>query len=75
MAMWYSDGAVIVADQGNHRVQVFDRSGVLVRSFGFKGHELGRLHNPRGIAVGEHGMFAVADYGNHRVVIAEFMEC
>jgi hypothetical protein len=69
-----SDGSIVVADQGNHRLQVFDRGGDFLRSFGFKGQELGRLHNPRGIALGKHNTIAVADYGNHRIVIAELGE-
>lgn len=68
------NGDIMVADQGNHRVLIFGRDGGFVRSFGFKGHEPGRLHNPRGLAMGADNMFAIADYGNHRIVVAEFGE-
>ena len=44
----YSNGQLAVADQGNHRVQVFSRDAVLLRSFGIKGDGPGRLYNPRG---------------------------
>lgn len=69
-----SKGEIVVADQGHHRIIVFSPAGNFLRSFGFKGHELGRLHNPRGLAVGPHDVIAVADYNNHRIVLAEFCE-
>ena len=68
------NGDIVVADQGNHRVQFFSKGGLFLRSFGFKGHDLGRLYNPRGLALGPNGEIAVADYSNHRIVVAEFAE-
>lgn len=38
-----SDGSVFVADQTNHRVQVFDRSGKFLRQWGVYGNDPGQF--------------------------------
>jgi len=42
----------MVADSGNCRVQVFDRDGGFVLSFGERGNGPGQFMSPDGIAVG-----------------------
>jgi len=69
-----SNGDIVVADQSNHRFQIFTAKGEFVRALGAKGHEHGRFHNPRGLAVGPNNLIAVADFGNHRISLAEFAE-
>ena len=65
-----SDGdEIVVADCGNHRVQVFDSNGTFLRSFGHKGENAGEFIYPNGIAIDNDKNVFVADMGNHRVQI------
>ena len=65
-----SDGdEIVVADQGNHRVQVFDSNGTFLRSFGHKGENAGEFSYPNGIAIDNDKKVFIADMGNHRVQI------
>ena len=41
---------VFVSDAGNNRIQVFDKSGALLRQFGQEGTGLGDLGRPMGYA-------------------------
>ena len=57
-----SDGdEIVVADQGNHRVQVFDSNGTFLRSFGHLGRNAGELRYPYGIAINKDRNILVAD--------------
>ena len=60
---------VVVADCGNHRVQVFDSNGTFVRSFGQYGENAGEFKNPTGIAINKDRNILVSEYHNHRVQI------
>ena len=60
---------VVVADNQNHRVQVFDSNGTFLRSFGHKGENAGEFKNPTGIAIDKDGNILVSEYYNHRVQI------
>ena len=60
---------IVVADQGNHRVQVFDSNGTFLRSFGHKGENDGEFNYPIGIAVNKSRQIFVADRYNHRIQI------
>ena len=42
---------IVVADQDNHRVQVFDSEGRFVRKFGSQGTAAGRFSGPVGVSV------------------------
>ena len=65
-----SDGdEIVVADQLNHRVQVFDSNGTFLRSFGRKGENAGEFNCPTGIAIGKDRKIFVADRFNHRIQI------
>ena len=65
-----SDGdEIVVADHGNHRVQVFDSNGTFLRSFGHKGETAGELDNPTGIAIDKDRNIFISDWGNLRVQI------
>ena len=65
-----SDGdEIVVADHGNHRVQVFDSDGTFLRSFGHKGETAGELDNPTGIAIDKDRNIFISDWGNLRVQI------
>ena len=65
-----SDGdEIVVADNQNHRVQVFDSNGTFLRSFGHKGENAGEFNSPFGIAIDKDRKIFVADRYNHRVQI------
>ncbi len=56
-----------VADAGNHRIQVFDLEGRLLRHWGRHGANPGELSYPYDVAIGKNGDVYVLEYGNHRV--------
>ena len=60
---------VVVADNQNHRVQVFDSNGTFLRSFGHKGENAGEFKNPTGIAINKDRNILVSECYNHRVQI------
>ena len=60
---------IAVADQGNHRVQIFNSNGDFIRSFGRKGSNQGEFKYPFGIAFDKDGKIFVADSDNNRVQI------
>ena len=60
---------IVAADEGNHRVQVFDSNGTFLRSFGHEGKNAGEFNRPDGIAIDRDGKSFVADRLNHRVQI------
>ena len=60
---------IVVADQLNHRVQVFDSNGTFLRSFGHKGENAGEFKHPFGIVIDKDRNIFVTDSDNHRVQI------
>ena len=60
---------IAVADQLNHRVQIFNSNGDFIRSFGREGSNQGEFENPLGIAFDKDGKIFVADHINHRIQI------
>ena len=62
-----SEGNLLLADDFNHRVQVYDSQFNLLHCFGSKGKEPGQFQYPKGIAVDPEGNIYVADCWNHRV--------
>ena len=63
-------GHLVVADFGNHRVQVLRyRDGAHVRSIGSEGSGAGQLQRPYGVAIDGDGRIIVSDSGNHRVQV------
>ncbi len=63
------DGALYVADTFNHRVQVFDSSGALLRQWGSEGAGVAQFSEPWGIGVAPNGDVYVADTWNHRIQV------
>ncbi len=61
------NGAVVVSDEKNNRVQVFTEKGEFVRTFGTEGAGNGQFKEPRGVAVDSKGNIWVTDTGNDRV--------
>ena len=60
---------IVVADQSNHRVQVFDSNGTFLRSFGREGQNAGKFTFPVGIAIDKNKNIFIADHGNNRIQI------
>ena len=60
-------GNLILADDFNHRIQIYDATHNLIKSFGRKGKNPGEFHYPRGIAIDSQENIYVADSWNHRV--------
>ena len=61
------DGNILLADDFNHRIQIYDPKFNLITSFGEKGKEQGQLQYPKGIAVDKEENIFVADSWNHRI--------
>lgn len=62
-----TEGHLLLADDFNHRIQVYDSQFNLQQSFGSKGKEPGQFQYPKGIAVDPEGNIYVADSWNHRI--------
>jgi DNA-binding beta-propeller fold protein YncE len=62
-----SEGKLLLADDFNHRIQVYDSQFNLLHSFGSKGKEPGQFQYPKGIAVDPEGNIYVADSWNHQI--------
>jgi sugar lactone lactonase YvrE len=60
-------GNVYVANTGDDRIDIFDRGGQLLRSFGLSGRAVGQFDEPLGIAADASGVRAVTDAVNGRV--------
>ncbi|XP_076237338.1 protein meiotic P26 isoform X2 [Calliopsis andreniformis] len=62
-----ADEDIIVADTNNHRIQIFEKTGIFKFQFGVPGKEEGQLWYPRKVAVMKNsGKFVVCDRGNER---------
>lgn len=68
-----SNGQIYVVDGGNFRVQIFDRSGKFMSSFGSVGKQLGNFARPKEIATDPAGNVYVVDaaFGNFQIFTAE----
>ena len=60
---------ILVADNENHRVQVFDSNGTFLRCFGRKGENTGDFNHPVGIAIDKGRNIFISEWNNHRVQI------
>ena len=64
-----SQDRVYVADSCNHRIQIFDRAGHLIRAYGKAGRGPGELSYPYDICVDSAGRQYVCEFGNSRVQV------
>lgn len=62
-------GDVFVSDQDHCHIQVFDKSGKLLRRFGTQGRAPGQFSFPQGLAFDSADQLIVADHGNNRLQI------
>jgi DNA-binding beta-propeller fold protein YncE len=60
-------GALYVTNTGNDRIDVFNRTGGLLRSWGVSGRGKGQFNAPLGVAADANGVRAVADSTNGRI--------
>ena len=56
-----------VTDACNHRIQVFDPDGNLIKIWGEAGTEPGQLYYPYDMVLDDQQNVYICEYGNHRV--------
>lgn len=64
-----SNGRIIVTDNLNNRIQVFDSNGNFLFKFGIPGYDPGGFTHPSGVTVNSNGDIIVADLHNYRVQV------
>ena len=64
-----SSDNIIVADQSNDCIQVFNSSGVFQNKYGGIGNADGLLDDPGGVTVDSSGNIIVSDTEHHRIQI------
>ncbi len=62
-----ADGDIVISDDFNHRIQIYDKDYELKLSFGQKGKNPGEFYYPKGIDIDTEGNIYVADCWNHRI--------
>lgn len=67
------NGQIYVVDGGNFRVQVFDRGGKFINSFGSVGKQMGNFARPKEVATDPSGNVYVVDaaFGNFQIFNAD----
>lgn len=63
------DSNILVADTKNHRIQILNQFGVLIRVFGKRGFKEGQFNEPTGVTELPNCDIAVADKNNRRVQV------
>ncbi|MEI2611433.1 MAG: flippase activity-associated protein Agl23 [Candidatus Promineifilaceae bacterium] len=58
---------LLIADTGNHRIQIFDKEGVFSQSFGGFGAAAGQMYEPVGLSVAPDGTIYLGDTWNGRI--------
>ncbi len=69
----FENGTLVVADTGNHRIQVFGPNGMFLFAFGSEGDGPGEFRAPAAVSIDlSGGRLVVADTGNHRIQVFNF---
>ncbi|MFC1554208.1 6-bladed beta-propeller [candidate division KSB1 bacterium] len=63
------EGNIYVLDQGNYRIQKFDRSGKYLQTFGRDGQGPGEFRSPTSITIDNEGNLFVGDEQNKRIQV------
>ncbi|XP_070549260.1 tripartite motif-containing protein 2-like [Ptychodera flava] len=63
------DGNLVVADSENHRIQVIDLDGKMVRMFTFTRFD--NKFEPWDVAISEESHLFMSDYGNKQIVVSD----
>ena len=67
---YLNDNEILVADQGNHRIQQVDvQTGTVVKSFGKYGAAKGEFSHPLNVCTDEQHRIVVTDFTNHRIQV------
>jgi DNA-binding beta-propeller fold protein YncE len=61
------NGNLVVPDEGNNRVEIFNENGEYLSQFGSSGSGNGQFSQPRGAAIDSKGNIWVVDTGHNRV--------
>ena len=64
-------GHLMVCDENNHRIQVFELNGKFLGKFRTRGANLGEFNHPNSIAVLRNGQIVVCDTRNHHIQILQ----
>ena len=67
-------GRLYVADQFNHRIQVFTADGQFLGSWGKAGDAAGQFDRPSDVAFDDFGRVYIADFGNARVQVFKVVQ-
>ncbi len=62
-------GQILVADDDNHRIQVFSADGSFLAKWGTQGSAVGQLSRPVDVAVDSQGLIYVSEDDNRRVQV------
>jgi len=62
---------VLVADSCNHRIQVFDRDGKFLRTYGQAGSNPGEFSYPYDVRVDASGNQFICEFGNSRITVLD----
>jgi len=63
------NGNILVCDNNNNRIVIFDSEGNFISTFGSEGDGDGQFDSPMGITINSKGDIIVSDSGNHRIQI------
>jgi len=67
-----NNNLVYILDSGNHRVQIFDRSGKFIKTIGRRGKGPGDLLSPKSFCLDNDNNIIVADTNNLRIQAFDF---
>jgi len=67
---YVNDKEILIADQGNHRIQHINiQTGTVVKHFGKHGSGKGEFKNPLDVCLDDEGHIVVTEWGNHRIQV------
>jgi len=67
---YLNDNEILVADQGNHRIQQVDvQTGTVVKTFGTYGEAKGEFSSPVDVCLDDQHRIVVTEFGNQRIQV------